>query len=471
MPDKTIDQIDKRVRSLYEKAQGCLERGQFDYAIDMFQNVLVTEPGFLQARRALRATEFKKMGSKSSMGKFFGSMVGSAAGSPALAKAAAIMNKNPEGAMAAIEKAIAGAPGVAGAHRLLAQAAEQGGYLDTATFAMSTARDLSPDDVDTLLELGRLYQVIKDGKKATECYERVLALKPGHAQAVRGLKDASAIETMETNKWDEAQTYRDLIKDTAEAVTLEQQSRRMRDDATIANLLNETYKRIQAEPDNFVYYGKMAELYLESEDFDNAIKWLEYAYHKSSGADVGIEKALNRTKNKRLESQMEKVENQIKEKPDDAELKQQLEAITLQKKKLQVEQQEMLVRRYPNDLDAHFELGTVYFKDARWDDALKEFQFSANSPKLKVLSTHYMGRCLVSKKMFDLAIPRFKAALGASVVMDGSKKEILYDLGTTYEIMGKEEEAIEQFKQIYEVDISFRDVSHKIEEHYKQKGG
>lgn len=470
MPDKTIDQIDKRVRSLYEKAQGCLERGQFDYAIDMFQSVLVTEPGFLQARRALRATEFKKMGSKSSMGKFFGSMVGSAAGSPALAKAAAIMNKNPEGAMAAIEKAIAGAPGVAGAHRLLAQAAEQGGYLDTATFAMATARDLSPDDIDTLLELGRLYQVIKDGKKATECYERVLALKPGHAEAVRGLKDASAVETMTTNKWDEAQTYRDLIKDTHEAVTLEQESRRMRDDATIANLLNETYKRIQAEPDNFVYYGKMAELYLESEDFDNAIKWLEYAYHKSAGADVGIEKALNRTKNKRLDSQMEKVENQIKEKPEDAALKQQLEELALQKKKLQVEQQEMLVRRYPNDLDAHFELGAIYFKEGRWDDALKEFQFSANSPKLKVLSTHYMGRCLVSKKMFDLAIPRFKAALGASVVMDGTKKEILYDLGMTYEIMGKGEEAIEHFKQIYEVDIGFRDVSHKIEEHYKQKG-
>jgi tetratricopeptide (TPR) repeat protein len=297
MPDKTIDQIDKRVRSLYEKAQGCLERLQFDYAIDMFQNVLVTEPGFLQARRALRATEFKKVGGKSGMGKFFGSMVGSAAGSPALAKAAAIMNKNPEGAMAAIESAIASAPTNPGAHRLLAQAAEKGGYMETATFAMATARDLNPEDIETLLDLGRLYQIIKDGKKATECYERVLALKPGNAEAVKGLKDASAVETMKQHKWDEAETYRDLIKDTGEAVTLELEARRMRDEQMIANLLNDTYKRIQAEPDNFVYYGKMAELYLEIEDYDNAIRWLEYAHHKSAGADVGIEKSLNRAKN------------------------------------------------------------------------------------------------------------------------------------------------------------------------------
>ena len=471
MPDTTIDQIDKRVRSLYEKAQGCLERGQFDYAIDMFQSVLVTEPGFLQARRALRATEFKKSGGRKGMGKFFGSMMGSAAGSPALAKAAAIMNKNPEGAMAAIEGAIASAPSNAGAHRLLAQAAEKGGYLQTATFAMSTARDLSPDDIDTLLDLGRLFQMIQDGKRATECYERVLALKPGHAEAIKGLKDASAVETMTTHKWDEAQTYRDLIKDTHEAVTLEQESRRMRDDSMISNLLNETYKKIQAEPDNFVYYGKMAELYLEMDDFDNAIHWLEYAYHKSAGADVGIEKTLNRTKNRRIDFQIEKVEKELSEKPDDPALKQQIEDLNHQKKKLQVEQQEMLVRRYPNDLDAHFELGTLYFKENRWDDALKEFQFAANSPKLKVLSTHYMGRCLVEKKMYDLAIPRFKAALGACLVMDGTKKEILYDLGMTYETMGKEAEAIEHFKQIYEVDISFRDVSQKIEEHYKKKSG
>lgn len=129
----------------------------------------------------------------------------------------------------------------------------------------------------------------------------------------------------------------------------------------------------------------------------------------------------------------------------------------------------MLVRRYPNDLDAHFELGVLYFKESRWDDSLKEFQFSASSPKLKVLSTHYMGRCLVSKKMFDLAIPRFKAALGGCLVMDGTKKEILYDLGMTYELMKKEDEAIDHYKQIYEVDIAFRDVSAKIDEHYKKQ--
>jgi tetratricopeptide (TPR) repeat protein len=470
MPDKTIDQIDKRVRSLYEKAQGCLERGQFDYAIDMFQNVLVTEPGFLQARRALRATEFKKVGGKSGIGKLLGSMVGSATGSPALAKAAAIMGKNPEGAMAAVEKAIAQNPTNAGAHQLLSQAAENGGYLLTATFAMATARDVSPNDISILLDLGRLFQLIKDGRKATECYERVLAIKPGNADAVKGLKDASAVETMTNQKWDEAESYRELIKDTDEAVVLEQQSRIMRDLEGVTKLLNDYYQRIQAEPDNFVYYGKMAELYLEIEDFDNAVKWLEYAHHKCSGSDVGIEKSMNRAKSRKIEHEMEKAERALKDKPDDPELTATIARLEDEKKKLQLLQQEMLVRRYPNDMDARFELGQLYFREERWDDALKEFQMSAASPKLKVLSTHYMGRCLISKKMFDLAIPRFKAALGGCELMDGVKKEVLYDLGRTYEMMGREEDAITHYKLIYEVDIGFKDVGKKIEAHYKKHG-
>ena len=51
----------------------------------------------------------------------------------------------------------------------------------------------------------------------------------------------------------------------------------------------------------------------------------------------------------------------------------------------------------------------------------------------------------------------------ASVLMDNNKKEIIYNLGETYEQMGKKDEALTQFKKIYEVDINYRDVSKKIQ--------
>jgi tetratricopeptide (TPR) repeat protein len=60
--------------------------------------------------------------------------------------------------------------------------------------------------------------------------------------------------------------------------------------------------------------------------------------------------------------------------------------------------------------------------------------------------------------MYDLAVRAYSNALADKRSMDEEKKELLYLLGITYEMMGKKEEAIEQFKLIYEVDIDYRDV-------------
>ena len=47
--------------------------------------------------------------------------------------------------------------------------------------------------------------------------------------------------------------------------------------------------------------------------------------------------------------------------------------------------------------------------------------------------------------------------------------ELTYTLGSVLEKMGKKEEAIEQFKKIYEVDVSFKDVAKKVDDYYAGK--
>jgi hypothetical protein len=43
---------------------------------------------------------------------------------------------------------------------------------------------------------------------------------------------------------------------------------------------------------------------------------------------------------------------------------------------------------------------------------------------------------------------------------------LVYALGSVLEKMGKAGEAIEQFKQIYEIDIGYRDVAKKVDDFY-----
>ena len=72
--------------------------------------------------------------------------------------------------------------------------------------------------------------------------------------------------------------------------------------------------------------------------------------------------------------------------------------------------------------------------------------------------------------MFDLSVRSIQSAIAEKVVFDDEKKELLYTLGTIFERQGKAEEAIEQYKLIYEIDIGYKDVAAKVDAYYAGTG-
>ena len=51
--------------------------------------------------------------------------------------------------------------------------------------------------------------------------------------------------------------------------------------------------------------------------------------------------------------------------------------------------------------------------------------------------------------------------------MDAFTKEVMYNLATVLEQTGQIDRAVEKYKEIYKVDIGFKDVSEKIRKTYK----
>jgi len=83
--------INPRANDFNNKAVQALERGNLDYAIEMFIQCLNVEPGYTKARRNLRATQMKKT---ESAGGFRRMLVGTKL-QPLLAKAKLAVQKIP----------------------------------------------------------------------------------------------------------------------------------------------------------------------------------------------------------------------------------------------------------------------------------------------------------------------------------------------------------------------------------------
>ena len=93
---------------------------------------------------------------------------------------------------------------------------------------------------------------------------------------------------------------------------------------------------------------------------------------------------------------------------------------------------------------------------------------SPQGPQVRVAALVGLGRGFRAKKIYDLAVMQFKSAKTDLTAMDDTKKEVIYELGSCYEAMGKPEEAIAEFKAIYGEDIGYRDVADKITAFYSK---
>ena len=131
-PDSmTEGDLAPNLKTLWLKSLSAIEMNNLDYAVDMLQNILKQEPGFLPGRKAMRAAAIqasKKSGKKASMMKPWGKLKGR-------------VKKDPVGALADIEAELAKDPISIDGNRLLSDAALSGGMFETAAFALETVRE------------------------------------------------------------------------------------------------------------------------------------------------------------------------------------------------------------------------------------------------------------------------------------------------------------------------------------------
>ena len=459
MAEKSLNSLPRDVRALYTKGNEALARENIDYAIDLFNRVLVREPGFYECRKALRIAQLRR--SAGSGRGFFKKMISGASSSPLVAKGQLALHTDPAAALQIAEQVLNNDPNSSAAHRLIVDAATTLQLPRTAVLSLELLAKFSPRDKDVAIKLANALAEIGEARHGERVLMEMCRLFPRDSELAQALKDVSARKTLNEGGYealaDGSGSYRDILKDKEEAISLEQENRQVKTDDVAARLIGEYEARLLKEPNDPKLLRSLAELHTQKNQFDAALGYYDRLKKTGVGSDASLDCAIAETVARKYDWQISQLDPAA---PDSAE---QTAALQAEKRAYQLTECQKRVERFPTDLQFRFELGQLYFEAGNTAEAIQEFQKAQNNPHKRIAAMNLLGQCFARRKATcDLAVRTFQNALKEKPVFDEEKKELIYNLGCVLESMGKKEEAMEQFKLIYEVDIGYKDVMAKV---------
>jgi tetratricopeptide (TPR) repeat protein len=455
MAELSLEEAPRKLRDMYEKGFAAMERGNLDYAIDTFSNILALEPRLLKVRRFLRAAQVKHFKDKKGGGATH--ILSSIAGIGGVLSVSSSLKKDPLKALKASEKLLQADPLNKTFINLHVQAAEAAELPEAAILMLEVAREFYPRDIEILQKLGKLYLDNNLASKGREIFEILLSLKPNDPKFIKAYKDASAIDTM-SKGWTDAGSYRDVMKDTAEATRLEQEAKSVKSTKDLDVLIADSLAKIEKEPQNINYRRGLADLYVRDNRFDEALGTLQAAQELSGGADPQIDRAISAARLKQYDFKIAALQA-----AGDEENATEVEN---EKHIFELADAEERVKRYPNDLQFRYDLGVLYYQHDQLNEAIQQFQLAQRNPQRRNRALYFMGLCFKEKQQYDIALEQLQKAASELQIMDATKKDILYELGTIAEAMGDKLKAAQYYKEIYSVDISYKDIAQKIEKSY-----
>ncbi len=437
------------MRQLWEKGYDCVEKKNFDYAMELLCMALVQDPSFFECRMALRAAQMKKHANAGRMAKM--AAVATTAHHLAQAKLA-LSKKNNFGALAHAEKILCADPENASGHRVIVDASKALNYPQTLISSLQLLKRVNPKDNKLTQELADALEMLGDYDQAEQVMAQLSRLNPDDIYLQQAYRDTAAKATIYRGG------YEKMMEDD------EEESESAPSDYTSEDVLEEKIyymeETLQDEPENYKLAVDIARLYVERHDFDRAFEYYDWVLEKNPVGDSAIDKAIAEAHEARFEFELRQLN------PDDPHEAAEHARLIEERDAFMLENCRKRAERYPTMLEFRFELGEWLFRAGDVNEAIQAFQRAQNSPGHRLRSLSYLGQCFLQRGMHDMAVSMFEKGLQEKSAMDDQKKEMVYHLGCVYEEIGKISEAMEQFKSIYEVDIGYRDVAAKVESGY-----
>jgi pilus assembly protein FimV len=115
-----------------------------------------------------------------------------------------------------------------------------------------------------------------------------------------------------------------------------------------------------------------------------------------------------------------------------------------------------------DDFSTHYDLGIAYKDMGLFDDAIQEFKIASGDPERTASAKMMIGMCYNCLERNEDAVEVFKEGLACQKLEQKHELGLLYELGVTFQMMGKRKSALACFKKISKIDPEFTDVPARI---------
>ena len=496
---KTEKDLPLAKRNSYLKALSALELGNHGLVVSLLGPLVAEEPEFLAGRKLLREAQIMRSKGKSSFLGLSGSGISLGRGKvkkltetgdfrSALAEAEKGLEGDPMGAQPnkelheAAEAAAAAARGEmsliqaefdaspeeakeATARRLDAAREKVRSFEAVARFALETTA-LDPKNTKVRHDLGDYLMGIEDYDEASKAYEEILRRNPMDLDARDKAKEAAARRSMQRGKLGTS-TFAELVKQRQQGGAEEKVVTVGESAEDLARLVYEAHEA--GNPDREAA-RKLADIYFAKEDYDNALEYYRYLSALANDTDPGLLRKISDTEMRKLSGAIAVKDKELAAiAPDSAEaeaLRAELDELRRGKAEQMLGEARKRVDRNPTDLQYRFELGEQMVLAGHYKEAIPELQKARSNPNTRTKALNMLGKCYTERNMLDLAAKTLTDAASEIPGMDGTKKDILYNLGLVYERMGHAEKSLDCMKEIYEVDYGYLDVAARVESSY-----
>lgn len=457
------DKEKAKARSWFKKARDCWEKRDYDFAIESFVQGMNFWPEAVEEGHkllwALAISRQQAGGKKPGMMETMKHPVSGKDFKKSMLNAALLMAKDPTNS---------------GHLDALLKSAGRGGFLDVVKFYApkvldNLRKDKKPSTArfkafrQVLLESAERADGLEDPATAAECYEQavqaveyLLARSPGDMALKDEQRDLSGRLTIVKGKYDEADSFRESIRDADAQKLLHDTERAKQGEDTYKALLTAARNEVRANPRQAGKINALVNILLKPErrkEENEAIKLLRAAFKdsdnysfKSRADDIRLRQLLRQTRALR---------KRFEESGSDED-KQQYRLAQMEERQAQLTVFRERAKKYSTDLKVKYKLGAALFQNGEYDEAIPVLQAAQNDPRSRGPAQLMIGRAFFEKKNYAESAAVLREALDAhEIASDDVGKRLHYWLGRAHEAGGETDEAKAVYGKLLRMDYDF----------------